>query len=278
MTFPCDLHTHSTASDGQYHPTELVKLAKENGLQMLAVTDHDTLGGVSEAMEAGKMLGIRVIPGIEMSAREYKTFHILGYGMNMDDSGFQEKISGLQNGRGERGERITQFLHEKGIPIDYDEVKAQALGSSIGRPHFAQVILKHGWCRNWKELFDNYLDTDEFHARVENKPPVRKCIEDIKSAGGAVSLAHPWQIGIADDALDTLVKKLKDMGLDAIECYYPKHTEEQTEFYLSLTRKYGLHVTGGSDFHGEAVKPNIRLARLALELEWLLDPAPIGAD
>lgn len=265
----CDLHMHSTASDGQYTPSELMKLAKERGLEVVALTDHDTTDGVAEAMEAGKALGLRVIPGIEMSAREYKTFHILGYGMDMGDARFQEEIAGLQDGRGERGERITQYLHEKGIPVDYDEVKEQALGNSIGRPHFAQVILKHGWCGSWKELFDNYLDTDEFHAKVENKPSVRECIENIKSARGTVSLAHPWQIGIDNDALDALVRQLKDMGLDAIECYYPKHTPEQTAFYLSLTEKYELHVTGGSDFHGEKVKPDVKLARLELDLEWI---------
>lgn len=270
MTYICDLHMHSTASDGQYTPSELMKLAKERGLEVVALTDHDTTDGVAEAMEAGKALGLRVIPGIEMSAREYKTFHILGYGMDMGDARFQEKIAGLQDGRGERGERITNYLHEKGIPVDYDEVKAAALGNSIGRPHFAQVILKHGWCGSWKELFDNYLDTDEFHAKVENKPSVRECIDNIKSAGGIVSLAHPWQIGIDNDALDALVKQLKDMGLDAIECYYPKHTPEQVAFYLSLTEKYGLHVTGGSDFHGEKVKPDVKLVGLEMDMSWLL--------
>lgn len=271
MKHICDLHMHSTASDGQYSPSELVRLVKKNGIEVMALTDHDTMDGVREAMEAGEALGLRVIPGIEMSAREYKTFHILGYGMDMGDAGFESKIVSLQNGRGERGERITAFLHEKGIPVDYDEVKAQALGSSIGRPHFAQVILRHGWCKTWEEVFNGYLDTDEFHERVENKPPVRECIENIKNAGGKVSLAHPWQIGIENDALDALVKQLKGMGLDAIECYYPKHTPEQVAFYLSLTEKYDLHVTGGSDFHGEKVKPEIELARLELDVGWLVE-------
>lgn len=265
----CDLHMHSTASDGQYRPAELVRFAKEKGLQAVALTDHDTVDGVEEAMRAGAGIGLRVLPGIEMSAREYKTFHILGYAMDIDSEAFVRHVHGLRNGRGERGERIAQFLHEKGIPVDYEEVKAQALGASIGRPHFAQVILRHGWCSSWEELFNNYLDTDEFHRRVEEKPSVIECIELVKNAGGKVSLAHPWQIGIDNDSLDKLVRRLKGVGLDAIECLYPKHTPEQTAFYLSLTKKYDLHVTGGSDFHGEKIKPDVKLARWELDLDWL---------
>lgn len=270
MTHLCDLHMHSTASDGQYTPSELMKLAKAHGLEAVALTDHDTTDGVAEAIEVGKAWGLCVIPGIEMSAREYKTFHILGYGMDMNDAGFQEKIAGLQNQRGERGERITQYLHEKGVPISYEEVKTLTMGASIGRPHFARVMLQHGWCGSWEEAFGAYLDTDEFHERVEDKPPVQECVEDIKVAGGKVSLAHPWQIGIDNDALDALVQQLKNIGLDAIECYYPKHTPKQVAFYLTLTKKYGLHVTGGSDFHGEKVKPDVKLVRVEMDLDWLL--------
>ena len=271
MTRLCDMHMHSTASDGQYAPAELMRLAKERKLEVAALTDHDTTDGIAKAVKAGVEIGLCVIPGIEMSAREYKTFHILGYGMDTEDAGFCEKIAGRQSRREERGERIAKYLQEKGIPVDYDEVRAAALGSSIGRPHFAQVILKHGWCSSWEDVFNNYLDTDEFQRRIEDKPPVRECIEDIKRAGGVVSLAHPWQIGIDDDALDALVKQLKETGLDAVECYYPKHTPKQTAFYLSLAEKYGLHVTGGSDFHGEKVKPDVELAAWELEVDWILD-------
>lgn len=269
MTRLCDLHMHSTASDGQYTPSELVRLAKD--LAVVALTDHDTVDGVEEAIKAGTELDLRVIPGIEMSAREYKTFHVLGYAMDIDDEKFVRRVRGLQGGRGERGERITRFLHEKGIPVDYEEVKAQALGASIGRPHFAQVILRHGWCDSWEELFNNYLDTDEFHQKVEDKPPVRECIELVKNAGGVTSLAHPWQLRLDDGTLDALIRQLRDMGLDAIECYYPKHTPQQTAFYLLLTEKYGLRVTGGSDFHGEKVKPDVKLARLELNTDWITD-------
>ena len=113
-------------------------------------------------------------------------------------------------------------------------------------------------------------DTEEYRACVKQvKPSVRECLEAIKSAGGKTSLAHPYQIGIDDDALDTLVGNLVPWGLDAIECYYPRFTPAQQAFYLSLAEKYRLHVTGGSDFHGERVKPDISLAALALDLDWL---------
>lgn len=143
-------------------------------------------------------------------------------------------------------------------------------GGRLGRPHFAQLLVSKGYVKDSREAFDRYLDTEEYRACVKQvKPSVRECLEAIKSAGGKTSLAHPYQIGIDDDALDTLVGNLVPWGLDAIECYYPRFTPAQQAFYLSLAEKYRLHVTGGSDFHGERVKPDISLAALALDLDWL---------
>lgn len=271
--YPVDLHTHSKASDGQYRPSDLVKLAKEKEIQVLALTDHDTLNGLDEAATLGRELGVHVLPGIEMSAREFHTFHILGYGYGISekDSPLTKMCQNLQNGRDDRALRIIDYLKEKSMAIELEELRAFADGGVIGRPHFARLMVDKGYISNYREAFDLYLDTDEYHARIENKPPVHKCMESIKASGGKVSLAHPYQIGLDNDQLDSLVKKLMDMGLDAIECYYPRHTVAQTTFYLELAKKYGLHVTGGSDFHGEKVKPNIDLAQLDLELDWLLE-------
>lgn len=271
MVYTADLHIHSTASDGQYSPTQLVQLAKQAGIQVMALTDHDTLGGLTEAVQAGAEAGVRVIPGIEMSAREYHTFHILGYGVATENSPLTEACQGMRIGRGKKALRIIDFLKDKGMYIDMDEVSQLAAGSVIGRPHFARIMLEKGYISNYRDAFNLYLDTDEYHERVEiSKPPVQECIEKIKGSGGKVVLAHPHQIGIDNDAMDKLVRQLADQGLDGIECYYPKHTRDMTEFYLSLAKKYQLHVTGGSDFHGEKVKPEIKLAQLELELDWLL--------
>ena len=177
----------------------------------------------------------------------------------------------MQAGRDERSLRIVKYLQEKGIRISHSEVEELAGGSVVGRPHFAQVLIRHGYVSNVREAFDRYLDTEEFHRRVERaKPPVRRCIEVIHAAGGKASLAHPYQIGIGDAELESLVQELIGYGLDAIECYYPKYTQEQQMFYLHLAEKYGLHVSGGSDFHGEKIKPDIKLATLELDIKWLL--------
>lgn len=272
MECMADLHTHSTASDGQYTPSELVKLAKEERIEVMALTDHDTIDGVNEAQRAGDALGIRVIRGVELSAKEYRGFHLLGYGFRDGDTELSRLCEKLRAGRDERKYKIIDFLREKGIHIDLSEVEEIAGGEVIARPHFARILVKHGYVSTNREAFDRYLDTEEFRKKVTRfKVDSRACVEIIKSAGGKVSLAHPYQMGLPDEELDALVAQLKDRGLDAIECYYPKYTSEQQAFYLHLTEKYRLRQTGGSDFHGEKVKPDVRLARLPLSLDWLVD-------
>ena len=267
----CDLHTHTTASDGQHTPSELVKLAKERGLSVLAVTDHDTISGVDEARRAGSALGLRVVRGVELSAKEYFNFHILGYGFRTGDTGLSRLCEKLQAGRDERKYKIIDFLREQGVDIDLSEVEELAGGDIIARPHFAQVLVRHGYVSTNREAFDRYLDSEEYRKKVTRfRADARTCVEAIKDAGGKVSLAHPYQMGLTNRALDALVGELKGWGLDAIECDYPKYTEEQREFYLFLAEKYRLKRTGGSDFHGERVKPGIELAKYPLELDWLL--------
>lgn len=266
----CDLHIHSTASDGQYTPAQLVQMAKTRGLEVLALTDHDTIDGLNEAIQTGENLGLRVIPGVELSAKEYPTFHILGYGFALNAPPVTELCRRMKTRRDERTERLLAFLKQKGIELTAAEVEEMAGGDIIGRPHFARAMVKRGYVAANREAFDRYLDTEEYHREVErDKPPVRECIEAIKASGGKVSLAHPYQIGLSDNELDGLVAKLSGYGLDAIECYYPKYTQEQQKFYVHLTEKYHLHKSGGSDFHGETVKPDITLAAVTLELDWL---------
>lgn len=272
MRYRSDLHAHSAASDGQYTPAQLVQKAKERGLDALALTDHDTMDGLEEAIRAGKQRGVRVIPGVELSAKEYPTFHILGYGFDLQASPLAELCRRMKVRRDERTERLLVFLREKGTDLSASEVTELAGGEIIGRPHFAQAMVRRGYVANYREAFDRYLDTEEYHEKVErDKPSALECIRAIKDSGGKVSLAHPYQIGLPDDELETLVKQLKDWGLDAIECYYPKYTQSQQKLYLSLTEKYHLHQTGGSDFHGERVKPDIELAKLMLDLNWVLN-------
>lgn len=272
-----DLHTHSTASDGQYTPAEVVRLAQNRGIEALALTDHDTLDGLEEAVQAGKRLGVRVLRGVELGAKEYRSLHILGYGFSPDAPRLRELCGELKRGRDERKYRIIDFLHEKGVDISLAEVEELAGGEIIARPHFARIMVRRGYVTTTREAFDRYLDTEEYQRIERTKPDARTCVETIKGAGGKVSLAHPYQVKLADNELEFLVKELAGYGLDAIECYYPRHTPKQQSFYLSLAEKYRLHVTGGSDFHGERVKPDIQLAALNLDLSWLSDAARLSA-
>lgn len=268
-----DLHIHSTASDGQYAPAQVVQMAKALGLEVIALTDHDTVDGVDQAVEAGKKAGLRVLRGIELSAEEYPYLHILGCGFPADAPGLRQICEELRQRRERRKYRIRDFLRDRGLEVPLDEVEAAAAGGIIGRPHFARVMLDRGLVRTRAEAFDRYLDIPEFHALEKGrKPTARACIEIIKGAGGAAVLAHPFQVGLGDEETADLVSRLTAWGLDAIECYYTKHTPEQTEYCLSLARRFGLHVTGGSDFHGdgEKFKPDYPMAKLELELDWLL--------
>ena len=270
MAARCDLHTHTTASDGQYAPMELVELAKGRGLDLLAVTDHDTIAGVDEAMRAGQAAGLQVIRGVELSAKERPNFHILGYDFQRGDTALSRLCEQLRAGRDQRKHRIVDFLRKKGLTVDLAEVEELAGGEVIARPHFAQILVRRGYVSTNREAFDRDLDTEEFRQGVKRfKADAKTCVEAIKEAGGKVSLAHPYQMGLPDGELDRLVGQLKDWGLDAIECDYPKYSQSQRAFYLHLAERYGLHRTGGSDFHGERVKPDVELSALELDLDWL---------
>lgn len=270
MIFFSDLHTHSCASDGQYAPGELIKLAKDRGIEVLALTDHDTTDGIEAAVAAGAEIGVRVLRGVELAAKEHRHLHILGLCYAEGESDLTRLCNKLRQGRDERKYRIISFLHEKGIDISLNEVEELAGGAVIARPHFAQIMVRHGFVRDNREAFDKYLDTDEYQRIERFKVDARTCIETIHNSGGKASLAHPYQLNYDNEKLEELVCELKDYGLDALECYYPKHSPEQQKFYLSLAEKYNLHVTGGSDFHGERVKPDVDLAAVPLELKWLL--------
>ncbi len=263
-----DLHTHSTASDGQYSPAELVEMAKAKGIEVLAVTDHDNIDGVDEAIAAGERLGVRVLRGVELSADDHLNLHILGY--NFDPATVQTFFGSLKGGRNVRKYIIADYLRGKGFDIDLPAVEKRAPGGAIGRPHFAEWMAEQGMVKSRKEAFDLYLDTPEFHKIDRGKPSAETCVKTLKKAGGIVSLAHPYQIVFDGETMDELVERLDGYGLDAIECYYTKHTPEMEAEYQRLAEKHHMHVTGGSDFHGEKRKPDYPMKGIQLELDWLI--------
>ena len=160
MEYRADLHTHSTASDGQYKPVDLVEKAQKAGVEVLALTDHDTIDGVEEAICAGQNLHMKVLRGVELGASEDRHMHILGLALRPDCIQLAELCRKLRESRDERKYRIVDFLQEKGISIDLKEVEELAGGNVIARPHFAQVMVRHGYVATTREAFDRYLDTD----------------------------------------------------------------------------------------------------------------------
>ena len=271
MVCMADLHTHSTASDGQYTPTQLVALAKQANIDVLALCDHDTIDGVEEAVRAGETQQLTVLRGVELGASEDRHMHILGLHLQPECAPLEDLCCRLRQSRDERKYRIVDFLREKGIVIDLQEVEALAGGDVIARPHFAQIMVRHGFVANTREAFDCYLDTDEYQRIERFKADAPTCIEVIHRSGGKAVLAHPYQLGFSDEKLEETIRWLKENGLDGLECYYPRHTHDMVRKYLEYAKKYALYISGGSDFHGEAIRPDTVLTPVAQELDWLLN-------
>jgi 3',5'-nucleoside bisphosphate phosphatase len=246
-----DLHTHSNASDGSLAPRELVACAVQKGAAAIALTDHDTVAGLPEALRAAEASRFELVPGLEISA-EFTGggMHILGYFIDHTDSSFQQELERLHQARRERNPQIIVRLQELGIPITYDQVLALS-GGQIGRPHIAQAMLQIGAVQTLDEAFRQYL-TKGAPAYVEKfRFSPDRAIALIRQAGGVPVLAHPFTLNCTTrEQLILLVRELKEKGLQGLECLYSEHTPEQTREYLALAEELDLRVTGGSDFHG----------------------------
>ncbi|MFC1499392.1 PHP domain-containing protein [Candidatus Zixiibacteriota bacterium] len=254
-----DLHAHTTASDGSLSPAQLVEAALRAGLAAIGVTDHDTADAVPEAMEAGASLGIRVVPGIEISCvLEGGTLHILGYEFNISETRFSKGVDRLKLAREERNPKIIRNLRELGIPITMEQVEERAGGGVVGRPHIAKALLDLGTVKTVQEAFDSYLanDSPAYEHKFRYEPAV--AFEMIKGAGGIPVMAHPYQTRRKGEDLRQLVSDLTEQGLEGIEVLYSRHSPEQVEFYSELAREFDLVPTGGTDFHGKT-KPDIAL-------------------
>lgn len=256
-----DLHMHSTASDGQYTPAELMELCKAKGLEYVALTDHGTISGVKAAKSKAEEIGLNFISGIEISTREEggEEVHIVGLGIDEDNPALVERTRQFMESRSNRGAVITDYLNSIGLEIDYEEIKAQA-GGSIGRPHFADYLQKHGYVNSRQEAFDRYLNTPSFHKATDRKlPDPFEAIYLIHQAGGIAILAHPGLLKMGKVRQEEFIKKLKAAGLDGLEAFYSKYNSAQERYYLSLAKRFDLAISIGSDYHGEKVKPDVAL-------------------
>jgi 3',5'-nucleoside bisphosphate phosphatase len=255
-----DLHMHSTCSDGTYSPSELVQRARSAGVTRMALTDHDTVAGLSEARAEAERQGIAFIGGLEISAElQPGTMHILGYGFDEASPDLLDKLEYVQRARRERNPKIVEKLRGLGFELTMEEVAAKAGGTVVGRPHFAQVMVEKGYAKDTQEVFDKYLAKGKpaYLDKVRLSP--EESVAAVRAAGGVAVLAHPLQLRAKDDTeLDAMVQSLACAGLQGMECYYRNHTEEDTRKFLALAKKYGLFATGGSDFHGTN-RPHISL-------------------
>ncbi len=242
-----DLHMHTTASDGNYPPEELVKMAHERGLTTIAITDHDTTDGIAPAQAAAAEFGMTVIPAVELSAEtpEDGDVHVLGYYVNVADANFQEKLAAFRENRYHRGRSIVRKLHELGIPLDWDKVAAIADGAPIARPHIARAMLAEGYVSELQEAFDKYLADDAPAHVARHRMSPEEAVDLIQSAGGAAVLAHPGLV----ERYEPILTRLIAHGIDGVEVFHPKNPQEVTDKVQQMAADGNLITTGGSDFH-----------------------------
>lgn len=260
-----DLHVHSNRSDGSMTPSELVDLAVQKGLSAFALTDHDCVGGIPEALKranewAKKGVQIEVIPGIEFST-EYmgKDIHIVGIDIDYEADFFTKYLTDFVNARIERNIKMCKNLQEAGIDITFEKLSEEYPGSVITRAHYARFLHDYGYTSSMKEAFERYVgDHTKYFVPREKVTPVQ-AVELVLRAGGIPILAHPVIYGLGKTALDTLVSELKAVGLIGIEAVYSTYTPSDERDIKALALKHDLAISGGSDFHGKA-KPDIDLA------------------
>ncbi len=251
-----DLHSHTNESDGTSSPEELIEEAVQAKVEVLGITDHDTFKGYDQAVEFGRKQGVELICGIELSTKLHgSTAHLLGYFPNHNGLAvFREWVLEQQANRRERNVRLVARLRELGFDLTLEEVEARGKGMT-GRPHFAMVMVEKGYVANLRQAFDDYLDESAKGYVYRREPQFDEGVARIREAGGIASLAHPVRV---NGDVTALMPELCDAGMNAIEAYHSDHGPAETEMYLDLARKYGILVTGGSDYHG-AVKPAVRL-------------------
>lgn len=252
-----DLHIHTTASDGSLTPTQVVQLARKKGFSLIAVTDHDTMGGVAEALEAGKKYNVDVVPGVEISSGVTLEVHMLGYGMSPDHPVMKAMMEDMRAARVERMERIIENLQKMGVPITVEEVEAVA-GGAIGRPHIAQVLIAHGLVPDVRTAFREYIGVGAKAYVERRKMTSEQVIANIRDAGGVPVLAHGGLLRISEVELNQWIDSMAKKGLMGLECYHNAHTPQMERLLRAAAERSGLLVTGGSDFHG-ASRPDVEM-------------------
>lgn len=257
-----DLHSHTTASDGQHAPKELIRLAHQAGVRTLAVTDHDTVGGLAEARAAGEALGVEVLAGIELSAQlSGREVHVLGHFVDPQNAELASMSKDLRAERRERMEKMISKLGALGIPVTMAEVERFSGGENLGRPHLARALVERGWVKDVKEAFDRFLGNGKPACVDREKLDAADAIALIHRCGGTATLAHPGVSKVERHELEALAKA----GLDGLEAHHSDHNPSVRAKFLAIAAELGLVPTAGSDFHGEAVAPNRHLGSASMD-------------
>ena len=246
-----DLHTHSNRSDGTFEPAEVVRLAAERALNVVALTDHDTTDGLAEALATGSVVGVEVVAGVEFSAEfDGNSVHVLCYWMDPQDAALQLELRRLREDRFRRGELMVGKLQDLGLPVAFQRVRAIAGDATIVRPHIAQAMVEAGVVATDKEAFERYIgDGGPAHVAKHALDPVN-AVALIDGAGGVCALAHPGMWGDQSSVPVELIERMAAAGMRGLEVDHPDHTPEMRERYRTLAGELGLIATGGSDCHG----------------------------
>lgn len=254
-----DLHCHSTCSDGSDAPERLCELAAETGLSALALTDHDTLDGIEAARRRAGELGIRLVPGCEVSCSwSPGTLHVLCYFVEPGEGPLQEELLRLAADRAARNELMVERLATLGLPITREEVEVEAGGQGIGRPHFAAVLVRNGAAASIQDAFDRFLGKGAPGYVSKARVHAPEILAKAKASGAVAVVAHPLSLGLEGETLAGALGELAGAGLGGLECHYARYDPDTRTELESLAGHLGLAVTGGSDYHGN-YKPGLLL-------------------
>ena len=291
-----DLHLHTYYSDGRESPSVVVQRAKAAGLDVIAITDHDGMGGVEEAVEEGKRIGVKVVRGVEFSA-EYAQdvpgfegcthfMHILGYGVDPAHPELQEVLEYIQERRVLRNEKLRRIFEELGYPMTMEQLKAHSINGFVGKVSFARLLTEMGACEHPWDAFvsKKLLAHPKIKAVHRYKIPAEDALRVSHAAGGKSFFAHPFQLSfrppreepdeVYRQRQEAVISVLKELGLNGIECWYPTHTPEQTAFLLDMAERLDMLVSKGSDDHGENARPVKKMGNFSTEadlsmLKWV---------